>query len=310
MSALAMCLLAGALFLFYRIYTNCGFEIGSNFALLSGLAVPLIALIIYTGLPVYKQAQRHLIPLADATLKSDTRAPIVFLRSFSQDPLMSGEEQKIRKALESFGPFVAIGSPKDELPPLGASRFYVGSEDWQSRVKSLLNKASLVIVLAGSTPGLAWEIVQVRASVDPQRLVIAVSNDANDYDNFRKTTEENTDIVLPEYPHQEIEKSFRVSGLIRLDNGWVGTFQSRQKDCEWRARHVFDTTTKETFIILEMIRNITGSRDIGMVFDSLTSVIILILVLVVMVGEIATSCRGQGPRQGVPIGESFASQSG
>jgi hypothetical protein len=234
------------------------------------------------------------MPLADATLKSDTRAPIVFLRSFAQDPLMSGEEQKLRSALEPFGPFVAIGSPEDELPPLGASRLYISSEDWQSRVKTLLNEASLVIILAGSTPGLAWEIVQVRASVDPHRLVIAVSNDPNDYDNFRKIIEENTDIVLPEYPRQEIEKSFSLSGLIRLDKGWVGTFQSRQKDCEWRARRAFDTTMRETVIVLEMIRNITPSHNIGMVLDGLATIIALILVAVVMVGEIATSCHGPG----------------
>jgi hypothetical protein len=269
---------------------------------LSVLSLPLLVLIIYVGAWIYKRAQRHLVPLADRMLKSDSRAPIVFLRSFSQDPLMASEEQNLRNALKSFGPFVAIGSPEDELPPLGASRLYVSSEDWQSRVKGFLNEASLVIILAGSTPGLAWEIVQVRASVDPDRLVIAVSNDPNEYDSFRKIIEKNTDIVLPEYPHQEIEKSFRVSGLIRLDHGWIGTFQSRSKDCEWRARRAFDATVRETFIILEMIRNITRTKDIGMGLDFLMSFLVGIIVLVVMVGEIATSCHGsRHVRQGRPF---------
>jgi len=290
---LAIAAFAGLVFLFYRVSIQCGFKLDLNFFMQSGQAiVPVfLALVVWAILPIYKRARRHLVPLADSTLKSDTRRPIIFLRSFSQDPQISSEEENIRDALKSFGPFVAIGSPKDELPPLGASRLYVSAE-WEDRVKSLLGHASLVVILAGSTPGLAWEIFQVRALVDPSRVVIAVPNNEHVYDEFRSTVESNSDIVLPKYPDQETERSIRISGIVRLDKAWVGVFQSIPKNYGWMARRAFDETMRESFIILDVVRDSAKDRNVAFTIDWLGYAIVTIVVVAIMVGDIATSCHG------------------
>jgi hypothetical protein len=243
------------LFVFYRFYTNCRFKISfSEFVpLLSVLAAPMLFLTVYIGSYVYKKAQRHLVPLANETTKSDTRPPIVFLRSFYQDPYMSAEEQKLEDALKRFGPFIAIGNPEDKLPPLGAGRFYVGSKNWQSKVIDLLDRAALVIILAGSTPGLAWEISQVRLLVPPSKLLFAVSGDKTSYDNFKKIVEDNTDIVLPQYPHTTMDTRVGITALIRLDGTWTGIAQLVPKDIFWKARRVIDREDKEALLILEII---------------------------------------------------------
>jgi hypothetical protein len=290
---LAIAIFAGLVFLFYRVSTQCGFELNLNFFVQSGqIIVPLfLALVVSAIMPIYKRAKRHLVPLADSTLKSDVRRPIVFLRSFSQESQISSEEENIRDALKSFGPFVALGSPKDELPPLGASRLYVGDE-WEDRVRSLLGDASLVVILAGSTPAIAWEMLQVRALVDPSRVLIAVPNNEEVYNEFRSTVENSTDIVLPEYPHQETERGLRISGLVRLDKTWAGAFQAIPKKYAWTARRAFDENTREIFIILDVVRDSGKVRDVGFTLDVAGYAIVTILVMVITVGGIATSCYG------------------
>jgi hypothetical protein len=289
--SLAAAIFAALLFFFYRIYLRCGFQLDvRNFLQLDEAPmIFLTLLVLLAAVPIYKRAQRHLVPLADSTMKSDTRRPIIFLRSFSQDSDMSSEEEGLRNALKSFGPFVAIGNPKDELPPLGASRLYVTDAEWQDRVKALIGDASLVVVVAGSTPGLAWEISQVRALVDPSRLLIVVPNSDRAYREFRSIVENNTDIVLPEYPSQEREKNLRVSGLIRLNRTWVGLFQSIPKGYDWKARSTLDKTTREPFIILEIVRK---NREIGHALGILAEAIMGIFVLAIMVAQISNSCRG------------------
>jgi hypothetical protein len=62
---------------------------------------------------------------------------------------------------------VAVGKPQEHLPPLGAARLYVRSEDWQSKVKRLMRQAQAVVLVlftrnlqdqAHKAQGFQWEI--------------------------------------------------------------------------------------------------------------------------------------------------------
>ena len=98
---------------------------------------------------------------------------------------MSSEEEALAALMAEVGPVVAIGRPCDRLPPLGASRVYVVGDDWQTFVGDLIDKAALVLVIAGATSGLKWELEQCYKRVEPKRFFIIVPRDRKGYDFFR-----------------------------------------------------------------------------------------------------------------------------
>ncbi len=70
-------------------------------------------------------------------------------------------EEMIGEQLTSAGPFVAIGRPGERLPQLGASRLYLGDSEWQAVVESYIAQSDLIIVIAGKTHWVKWELANV-----------------------------------------------------------------------------------------------------------------------------------------------------
>jgi hypothetical protein len=103
------------------------------------------------------------------------KPPVLLLRSFTDDvagipPNMliprlvrrrKRLEEMIGEQLTSAGPFVAIGRPGERLPQLGASRLYVGDSEWQAVVQSYIAQSDLIIVIAGKTHWVQWELANV-----------------------------------------------------------------------------------------------------------------------------------------------------
>ena len=103
------------------------------------------------------------------------KPPVLLLRSFTDDvagipPNMliprlirrrKRLEETIGEQLTGAGPFVAIGRPGEQLPQLGASRLYVGDSEWQAVVQSYIAQSDLVIVIAGKTHWVQWELANV-----------------------------------------------------------------------------------------------------------------------------------------------------
>lgn len=110
--------------------------------------------------------------------KRDARPPILFLRSFEDDQVTIERQDALFEVLawkamqprirrldhilvekfSRYGPVVAIGRPGERFLPFGAARLYVNDDQWQERVIALAEKASAVVVVTSSTPGLRWEI--------------------------------------------------------------------------------------------------------------------------------------------------------
>jgi hypothetical protein len=109
-------------------------------------------------------------PSAKDILQKDCRKPIIYLRTFDADSTTSEfgtsiriesletEEEAIVKALNEIGPVIAIGRPKEILPSIGASRFYVTDNNWKAAIDILTNESNLVIIRLGSSCGLLWEL--------------------------------------------------------------------------------------------------------------------------------------------------------
>jgi hypothetical protein len=151
------------------------------------------------GYRLYRRGRQHTALLGEEVMGRDTRPPIVYLRSFTDEVAVAREEEDLATIFGDVAPFVAIGRPGDPLPPLGASRFYVADADWQGFVAGLLRKASLVIVLAGRTQGLAWEVAQCRQLLDPRRLVVLVPLREAEYNGFRDSFRQGARIELPNH---------------------------------------------------------------------------------------------------------------
>ena len=126
----------------------------------------------------------------------DTRAPIVFLRSYdheaallkarSIDPMLLvpagiGRSKTLDNILlESgapYGPVVAIGDPRAGVPPLGAARIYVPgqSTEWQPVVSGLCAAAQAIVICPSTTAGVRWELDLVQRH-DIAKQVIYLAN--------------------------------------------------------------------------------------------------------------------------------------
>lgn len=140
-------------------------------------------------------AGRFFAKTADEVLAADSRAPILFLRSDADDntlftgnllvryvlPLLAADlrdfqhptlENYLERTSRKFGPVVALGRPRDYLPPIGAARRYVEDAVWQVEITRLMDAAGAVLLVAGHTPGLLWEVQQLAQRSLLAKLII------------------------------------------------------------------------------------------------------------------------------------------
>jgi hypothetical protein len=122
----------------------------------------------------------------------DERGAVLYLRSFLSDaksPQLLGKpgnsfEEDLVTILARVGPVIAVGEPDEELPPLGATRKYFAG-DWHGEVQRLIRSASVVVLRAGLTPGLRWEVESVVHSLWPQRVLLALPDGRDADDQYR-----------------------------------------------------------------------------------------------------------------------------
>ena len=142
---------------------------------------------------LYRRSRRHEAPGAAQAMAADPRAPVLYLRSFRDDGhalmvdlgwprvqaalgavMPVSAEEELADALAGIGPVIAIGKPGEPLPELGAARLYIGHDVWQAEVNALMQKAALVVVRVGASPGVLWEINQVLENLPRERLVLVL----------------------------------------------------------------------------------------------------------------------------------------
>ena len=134
------------------------------------------------------RARRYFQVSADSLLAVDKRPPILFLRSFADDERQrysSSERALLDFSLETrlanhflhFGPFVAVGSPKETVPQPGAARVLLADEEWQSRVLGWMKDSNLIIMYCGASQWVNWELEKVVESGRSTSLILRVSRD-------------------------------------------------------------------------------------------------------------------------------------
>lgn len=188
---------------------------------------------------------------AASAMALDPRPPILYLRSFQDDrvtakgrefasivggsglltllglvtlTLTETEEEQLAKALKRAGPVIAIGQPGEPLPGLGAARAYLNNADWHEWVHQYMSKAQLVVLRAGDTDGLWWELGSVAEQVKPGKLAILLPYDAEQYEAFRQRAESVLPCHLPDYPPGKLRPAGSIRGLLFFEPNWSPHF--------------------------------------------------------------------------------------
>lgn len=116
------------------------------------------------------------------------KTPVAFNLGINTEVLsLSTEEENLARSVKEIGSLLAIslrGSPVE----VGALRLEAQEKDWKEKVVGLMIQAKLVILRAGFTPSLCWEIEQAIKVVPPERLVFLIPQGA-EYVKFTKFVE-------------------------------------------------------------------------------------------------------------------------
>jgi hypothetical protein len=161
------------------------------FALKAGGALLSVAIVLLiSGMyALFTRSRRVLQPSATTVVANDPRRPILFLRSFRDD--MTGAplrvtlagirwwgsmrlEEALSETVGKLGPFLAVGEPNEGLPQLGAARAYLGQDAWQEAVLGWIRTSRLIIMLAGPTSWIHWEMQHIIRSGRLQKLLLVL----------------------------------------------------------------------------------------------------------------------------------------
>jgi hypothetical protein len=179
-----LAILVGGIALFFAITMD---RVFITFAMLD-------ALLISGALSCSRLHKQQSTAPASRVLLNDPRPPVLFLRSFRHDDLRKGGmgrgivrffsrsvgksfDEILAPAMNKIGPFIALGNPEDFLPCLGSSKVYQRDDAWQETLISFLRpnqagREGLVILLEGDSPGLEWEMAQVRDRCWPRSIYL------------------------------------------------------------------------------------------------------------------------------------------
>jgi hypothetical protein len=152
------------------------------------LVVPFVGIPIQiAGLALIVRSRRYFQTQADELLKVDLRQPIVFLRSFEEEEverevrrvtwslgrfLDYSVEARLYRHFQEYGPFIAIGSPRDNVPQIGAARMKLPDDQWQDVVTTWMQAANVIVMFAGMTNWLSWELMKVAEGEHAEKLLL------------------------------------------------------------------------------------------------------------------------------------------
>jgi hypothetical protein len=173
-------------------------------------------------------------------LKFDGPRPVLYFRSFQADEktlkrievtgehsttrlLDRSQEELMGAAFKEFGPTIAVGGPRDEFPFLGVARASLQNEEWQAHVTNWMKQAALVVIRAGLTEGLLWELNTARSVMSPERIVLLISSQKREYEEFRARVNKIFPYGLPDY-RRNLFVRVDINGLVYFDEHWHGTF--------------------------------------------------------------------------------------
>jgi hypothetical protein len=109
------------------------------------------------------------------------------------------EQMVFAQAFERIGPYIAIGRPSEGYRDmdLGAAKKYVADDEWQDVVRHWLKECAAVVLEAGHSAGLGWEIDQVVLLVPPRRVIVMCPYTDDEYQAFVQAHSRRFPLGLP-----------------------------------------------------------------------------------------------------------------
>jgi hypothetical protein len=155
----------------------------------------LFAVLAFFGRLVTRAAQRIAANNYQSIRDWDDRAPILYLRSFAIDnrtvrmpprgliarliglgARFATLDETLLDCAAPYGPVIAIGDPRDPIPPLGAARTFVRGDDWQSVVSDLACAAKLIVLTTDTSEGVKWEVRHILADPELSRKTVFLAS--------------------------------------------------------------------------------------------------------------------------------------
>ncbi|MGE0531431.1 MAG: hypothetical protein AB7G40_03510 [Hyphomonadaceae bacterium] len=197
------------------------FALGGALLLMFGL---LAANLLGAGNIIACRADARATALYQNVREWDARAPIVFLRSFNQDdrrlPVTGGDafarwpagisrsrtlDELLLEHGSPYGPVIAIGDPRDPVPPLGAARVFVPERGngWQDVVRGLVDASKCVVMCPNTGAGVQWELDLIASSAARVNVIFLASPELTRADTlalFRRLVPNLPDIAADQTP--------------------------------------------------------------------------------------------------------------
>jgi hypothetical protein len=165
---------------------------------------------------------------------SDSKPDVLYLRGFGTDPPFSAtamgftsgwltDEEQLGEVLQPFGDLVAIGKPGETLPTPGAARLYASDAEWKKVVTDQMQTARLVVIRAGTSEGLLWELKQAVQIMNPKKLLILLLKmRKKHYEAFKKEADQIFNATFPKV--HELKRFGTISGFVRFSPDWSPNF--------------------------------------------------------------------------------------
>jgi len=148
-----------------------------------------IILVLLVALPfALLNIRRRSLPDLDTVLARDKRNPVLLLRSFRDEYVRVpnyietrfGSINPTRRLeqgltiLNALGPLIAVGNPGEPLPHIGAARAFLSKDAWQPAVLRWIDEAVLVVMIAGPTDMIRWELERIVEKDSFHKFAIAL----------------------------------------------------------------------------------------------------------------------------------------
>lgn len=141
------------------------------------------------GWGILLRSRRYFQIDADSLLSVDKRRPILFLRQFCDDPKLNFRgtglrlienyldfslEIRLSNHFKRFGPFIAVGVSGETVPVPGAARAILSHREWISTVSDWMNEAKVIVMYAGWTNWVSWELAKIIETNNINKLILII----------------------------------------------------------------------------------------------------------------------------------------
>jgi hypothetical protein len=194
-----------------------------------GQLIGLLLVLASFAISILWTASRRLRTQDAGTNKSLEPQPhVLYLRSFQDDQASltatDTREQHLASVMKEVGPLVAIGRPGDSLAPLGAERRYCEEKDWQHEVELLIAQAKLVVIQAGASNGLLWEINEVTKHLKPEKILISLRSKERVFrlasDKFSQEQYERFRVMTAQFFQRPLPEKLEDAAFLCFESDW------------------------------------------------------------------------------------------